>query len=266
MSTNRSQHVRWTIWAAFFALCLLSSNSWLLSAVSADVSSIARQGCFYGIVGLLAGAFSYRRLWARVKRDDLAWLQIAAMSILLFGVPAVVGEWTGYEISDINRVALFALVPFVVVVVAMGRELEPGIRRFFVPALIGFGGVLLLLPFSFPASPRGQIAFGVLLVVVALAGFASEEFYRLLRGFEMLEAVAIVFLANAAFLIACHFAGATSAEGGSAALWVGWAGLLSIRSLYNLVELLLLVWLLREMPPVRLAVRYLVVPLFAVLE
>jgi drug/metabolite transporter (DMT)-like permease len=44
------------------------------------------------------------------------------------------------------------------------------------------------------------------------------------------------------------------------------SSLLSIHSFYNLAELLLLVWLLREMSPVRLAVRYLLVPLFIVLE
>jgi drug/metabolite transporter (DMT)-like permease len=196
-----------------------------------------------------------------MKQGGRSWLPVAAMSILLLGLPAVLGEWARGGISDISRAAIFALVPFVVVVVAATRESEPGVRRFSIPALIGFGGVLLLLPFSFPTSPRGQIVFGVLLAVVALVGFASEAIYHLLRGFGMIEALAVMALSNAVFLIACHLVNLPSAES-----WSGVSSLLSIHSLYNLAELLLLVWLLREMSPVRLAGRYLIVPLFTVLE
>lgn len=252
---------RRSIWIAFFCLCLLLSSSWLLPAGAAEESPIAQQACFYGTVGLLACAFSCRRLWSRVKCRDRLWLHVASMSVLLLGLPAVLGEWVRNEISDISRAALFALVPFVVVVIAAARESELGVRRFSVPALVGFGGVLLLLPFGFPTSFRAQILFAVLLVGVALVGFASEQIYRLLRGFGTLEALAVVSLANAVFLIACHFVNLPSAEN-----WSGVSSLLSIHSLYNLAELLLLVWLLREMSPVRLAVRYLIVPLFIVLE
>ncbi|GGG81412.1 hypothetical protein [Edaphobacter dinghuensis] len=261
MTTAQPQQMRWTTWAAFFALCLLSASSWLLPEGGADESSIAQQGFFYGIIGLLACAFSYRSIWARVSRGDLLWLKAAAMSILLLGVPVVAVEWTRDGISDINCAALFALVPFVIVVVAIGRELEPGVRRFFVPALISFGGVLLLLPFNFPTSPRGQIVFAVLLVVVALVGFGSERIYSLLRELGTLESLAIVFLANAVFLMACGLTGLSTVSSRSVASY-----LLSIRSLYSLVELLLLVWLLRAMSPVRLATRYLLVPLLSVLE
>jgi hypothetical protein len=41
---------------------------------------------------------------------------------------------------------------------------------------------------------------------------------------------------------------------------------MSIASLVDLVEVLLIVWLLREMPPIRFAARYLVIPLLTVLE
>ncbi|MEO6807413.1 MAG: hypothetical protein ABI286_13155 [Edaphobacter sp.] len=41
---------------------------------------------------------------------------------------------------------------------------------------------------------------------------------------------------------------------------------MSISSLVDVVEVLLIVWLLREMSPVRFAARYLLIPLLTVLE
>lgn len=259
MLTAGPQQTRRSIWFAFFALCLLLSSSWLLPTGATEESPIAQQACFYGAVGLVALIFAYRRLRTRLQWRE--YLRVATMSILLLGMPAVLGDWARIGISDISRAALFALVPFVVVMVAAVRESPPGVRRFSIPALIGFGGVLLLLPFSFPASPRGQIVFGVLLVAVALVGYASEAIYHLLHGFGTIEALAVVSLSNAVFLLACHVVNLPSAE-----TWSGVSSLISIHSLYNLAELLLLVCLLREMSPVRLATRYLIVPLFTVLE
>jgi hypothetical protein len=46
----------------------------------------------------------------------------------------------------------------------------------------------------------------------------------------------------------------------------GLSSVISIGSLVDVVEVLLIVWLLREMPPVRFAARYLVIPLLTVLE
>ena len=100
--------------------------------------------------------------------------------------------------------------------------------------------------------------FGLLLVVIAVVGFASVWIYQLLQEFAMVEGFAIVCLSNAVFFAACGLFFGES--------WSGDLSLISISSLCYLIELLLLVWLLREMSPVRLAARYLVVPLFAVLE
>jgi len=141
--------MRRSIWVAFGALCLLLASSWLLPATTIEASPIAQQCCFYGAVGLAAWILSYRQLWERLKRREWLCLRLAGVSVLLLGLPLVLGEWVRDGISDISRAALFALVPFVVVAVATMRELEPGVRRFFAPALAGFGGALLLLPFSF---------------------------------------------------------------------------------------------------------------------
>ena len=108
---------------------------------------------------------------------------------------------------------------------------------------------------SFGARAR----FGAVLAVVVVVGLASARIYRLLRGVGMMEAFAVVCLSNAMFLAACS----PFSDG-------NWrdeaASLVSLSSLYYLLELVLLIWLLRKMSPVRLAARYLVVPLLIVLE
>ncbi|MBN9617632.1 MAG: hypothetical protein J0G35_18865 [Acidobacteriales bacterium] len=263
MLPGRRSHDRWTIWAAFAALCVLVSSSWLLPFEANDGPwSLVKQSCFYGIVGLVA-IVGYRSLWSSLQRNATARLRLAGVSIMLFGVPAAVRAWTQHGVSDVNRAGLFGLVPFVVAVTAMGREPvageEFGVRRFFAPALAAFGGVLLVVSFGLPVSVRARVMFGAVLAVVVVVGVASAWIYRLLRGVGMMEAVAVVCISNAMFLAACSpLSGASWREEA--------ASLLSLSSLYSFFLLILLIWLLRKMSPVRLAARYLVVPLLIVLE
>jgi len=256
-----AKSIRATVWVAFAALCLLVANAWLLPAQS-DVSP-AGQIFFYGVIGLAALLSSWRQLWARRKRQGTGWLlATAGASVLLLGLSAALNAWGRETLSDVNRAALFGLTPFVVVVVAAGSETlsrdEPGVRRFFVPALAAFAGALLLLSFSFPLSSEGRVMMAAVLVAVALTGFASAWMYRLLHDAGMTEALAVVCLANAAFYAVFRL----PFDRG----WTAVSSLLSIASLYRVTELLLLVWLLRRMSPVRLAVRYLAVPLLIAIE
>jgi hypothetical protein len=164
-----------------------------------------------------------------------------------------------------SRSALFAVVPVVVVSVvaagdSTGRE-ERGARRFLAPALAGLGGLLLLLPLEFSGSLRGRLMLAAVCAAVVLVGLASVWLYRLLRGVALADAIAVAGLANAGFLL---FWSAVRED----VVWRGrgLASVVSISSLVDVVEVLLLMWLLREMPPVRFAARYLVIPLLTVLE
>ncbi|MEO6807414.1 MAG: hypothetical protein ABI286_13160 [Edaphobacter sp.] len=122
------------------------------------------------------------------------WLAVAAVGF--FGVPIVVAEYVRDSVPAISRSALFAMVPIVVVMVLAAGEAtadeERGARRFLVPALVGLGGFLLLLPLQFSGSVRGWLMLGVVCVAVTLVGIASVWLYRLLRGVEFADAVAVV--------------------------------------------------------------------------
>jgi hypothetical protein len=193
---------------------------------------------------------------------DLRYVRLAAAAMGFFGVPIVVAEYARGSVPAISRSALFAMVPVVVVmVVAAGESAERGARLFLMPALAGLGGLLLLLPLAFSSSARGWMMLAVVCAAVILVGLASVWLYRLLRGVALADAIAVVGLANAAFLL---ISSAVREE----VVWRGngLASVMSIASLVDLVEVLLIVWLLREMPPIRFAARYLVIPLLTVLE
>jgi drug/metabolite transporter (DMT)-like permease len=256
--------MRWTLWVAFAALCILSGTSWAIPAdVSEGLPQLEQQGLLFGVIGVIALFVAGRGVWLQWMSLRFVWL--VAAGVAFFGVPVVVAEYARGSVPAISRSALFAMVPVVVVMVVAagdvtGRE-ERGAVRFLVPALAGLGGLLLLLPLQFSDSVRGWAMLGVVCAAVVLVGLGSVWLYRVLRGIGFAAAVAVVGLANAVFLLVW-----SSVHEVIVWRWSGLASMVSISSLVDAVEVLLLVWLLREMPPVRFAARYLVIPLLTVLE
>jgi len=256
--------MRWTLWLAFVVLCVLSATSWAIPReMSDELPALEQQGIVFGVVGVIALLFAGRRGWSR--NSGLAYGRLGAAAVGFFGAPMVVAEYARGSVPAVSRSALFALVPVVVVMVvaageAAGRE-ERGARLFLIPALAGLGGLLLLLPLQFSDSTRGWAMLAVVGAAVVLVGLESVWLYRSLRGFGLADAIAVVGLANAVFLLVWSAVREDFVWRGK-----GLTSVMSIGSLVDLVEVGLIVWLLREMPPVRFAARYLVIPLFTVLE
>jgi drug/metabolite transporter (DMT)-like permease len=256
--------MRWTLWIAFAVLCVLSGTSWAIPREMSDgLRPLEQQGVLFGVIGLTALVFAGRRVWSR--SSGLRYARLAAAAVGFFGVPMVVVEYARGSVPAISRSALFALVPVVVGMVvasgeSAGRE-ERGARLFLMPALAGLGGLLLLLPLVFSTSARGWTMLAVVCAAVVLVGLASVWLFRLLRGFALANAIAVVGLANAVFLLVWSAVREEVVWRGN-----GLASVMSIASLVDVVEVLLIVWLLREMPPIRFASRYLVIPLLTVLE
>jgi hypothetical protein len=247
--------MRRAVWVAFAAVCVLSAISWIVPR-SEGLPTLELQGIRYGLIGL-AALFAARR---RVRFGS-AGLQVAAAGVGFFGMPMMVGEWARAGVAETSRIALFAMVPVVVVMVVAAGDDERGVRRFLIPALLGLGGLLLMLPLEFSGSVRGRLMQGAVCVAVVLVGLSSVWLYRLLRGWTLAEALAVVGLSSAVFLLACSAVRGELVWQGSALVSV-----VSLSSLVDLIEVVLLVWLLREMMPVRFAARYLVIPLLTLLE
>jgi drug/metabolite transporter (DMT)-like permease len=252
-----------SVWFTFGALCLLSSSAWVAEPFGAStLPSLERQGLLYLVVGLAAVLFSSRSSPLRTKQQP--WAAAALASLGFFAIPAIAIEFASGAVPEITRSALFAIVPIVVVVVLTVVEtgsMERNTRRALAPALVGLGGLLLLLPLSFTNSSRGNAMIAVVCAAVILVGIASVWLYRLLPQFELSDAVAVVCLANAVLLLICAWASRAVVWDRSSLL-----SLLSWSSLVDVAEVLLLLWLLRRMPPVQFASRYLLIPLLTVLE
>lgn len=129
------------------------------------------------------------------------------------------------------------------------------------PALIGAGGLLLLLPLEISGSLRGRLMVGLVGAVVVLVGVTSVWLYRLLRGVGLATAIALVGLTNGLFLSVC-----SAFRGEMVWRWAEIRSVVSISSLVDGIEVLLIVWLLRDMQPIRFSSRYLVIPLLTILE
>jgi hypothetical protein len=229
--------------------------------MTSELPPLERQGLLFGGIGLVALLFARHGLLIRSR--ELQWVRSAAAAVGFFGVPIVVGEYVRGSVPGISRSALFGMVPVVVVLaVAAGDRREGEVaRRLLVPALTGLSGLLLLLPLEFSGSVRGLLMLVLVCVAVVLVGLASVWLHRLLRGVRFAEAIAMVGLANGFVLL-----GWSIVREDVVWRWGGLGSIVSITSLVDVAEVVLIVWLLREMLPVRFAARYLVIPLLTILE
>ncbi len=251
----------------FGALCLLSSCAWIAEPFgSSSLPLLERQGLLFAEIGIVSLLLLVRGS-ASPRLKGKASVHLAIAGIVFFSFPAIAISLASGAVPEISRSALFAMVPVVVVVVAAtsaGGEadsFETNARRFLVPALAGLGGLLLLLPLNFSASPRGQAMIAILVAAVIAVGLASVRLYRLLQGFNLREAIAVICLSNAAALLIYG-----AAQGGLVWSRSGLTSLLLPPSLVDLAEILMLLVLLRAMQPVRFASRYLLIPLLTVVQ
>ncbi len=230
-------------WIGFAVLCVLAASSWVIPQNSASVlPSLEQQGILFFLIGFVALLISLSKGWWR--KNVLESWRIAVGSLGFFGVPLVVAEYAGSSVPAITRSALFALAPVVVVIVVAAGDMaageERGARRFLVPALIGAGGLLLLLPLEISGSLRGRLMVGLVGAAVVLVGVTSVWLYRLLREIRWVEGIAVIGLMNGLFLLAC-----SAFLEGMVWRWTDLRSIGSISLLVDGIEVLLIVWLLR---------------------
>ena len=247
-----------TIGTGFLVLCLLRASAWIIPSTSASLPETEKQAIVYGIIGIGALLFARRRLFNRLQTTT--WTSLSVSSVGLFGLPVVVIGWARGSVTETGISALFAAVPAVVAMVVANGTGGVGFM-FLTPALVAFGGALLFLPVGLPESFHGDLRLAGLIFAILLVGVASVRMFRLLQQVEYLDAVIAIGLSNAIFLAIFSLA-----NGSLVWRWNQLTQIISVASLIDLAEIALLIWLLREMPPIRLSARYLLTPLITVIE
>jgi drug/metabolite transporter (DMT)-like permease len=155
---------------------------------------------------------------------------------------------------------VFGLVPFLTVFVMAQRV--GGDLRLLVPAVVGVGGLALVVPFAWPSS---NVGVGWLVGMAIAAGFvavAGIRMHGLMRGASTVWAGALgsgaaALLAGAAWWVMER--GPVDFGWRVVAMEVGWS------LVVDLPLVLLTIWLVREMRPVGFAARFLSVPLVTIL-
>ena len=251
-------HRKQIVGIGFLLLCLLRATAWIIPSNPDSLPAPEQQAIRYGIAGIGALLFAGRGLSDRLRAST--WTSLSVTSVGLFGLPIVLIGWAQGSVTETGISALFAAVPTVVAIgMATGAE-EVG-RRFLTPALVAFGGALLLLPVNLLESLQGDLRLAGLVLAILLVGITSVRMFRLLQSVAYPDAVVVIGLSNAIFLTICCIA-----NGSLVWRWNQLTSIISIASLVDLIEMALLIWLLREMLPIRLSTRYLLIPLFTVIE
>jgi drug/metabolite transporter (DMT)-like permease len=241
----------------FAVFCLLGGSRWLAdSAFPSALPLFEQESLHYLLIGFVALAILFLRRSAH--KAKVPWLRLAVAGMLLLGVPALLNE-AAHAMTPATHVALFALVPlFVAVGASAGATQGHGLMM---PALVGLSGALLLLPFQFPSTVSGGVSFGLVIAAVLFTAGGSVWMYALLAECTVLPAVAILCGANAVVLGLAALFHAPMVPVTNDLLLEGARCIV-----LDLPIVFLLVWLLQQVEPPRLASRYFIVPLLSAAE
>ena len=238
-------------WLGFWGLCLLTASAGL---VPEEGASSLQRAVLYGVGGLVALPFALR---AR----GVGWLALGKVvvgGILLVGVPVILFGASVHGVSSMGRAVMTTLAPVMVCLAVTQRGRSAGEEelawRLLVPGLAGIAGVLLLFPFDVPGSLRGVVMLGLVVVAVGMVALSGVWLQRVSEGVGVASVWAAVLWGNAMVLGVSGWAQGESVLMPGLSAWV------------DVAEVVLLVWLVWAMPPLRLMARFLAVPLVAVLE
>ncbi len=242
---------------------MLSGSGWIFDQ--------AAPGLLQGLLRLaahqavLAVAFWLASL--RAPRHPTPWAKVAAAYVAIFAIPPVLFAGAAGAVSSLDEILVYLLVPVAVVIVVAQRSTTFGADEnpipLITPALTGLAGAALLLEFDMPATLVGKFWLAATVLSAVLAAVAAVRLRELLKGVPILLAAAIVCAATSLTAIAfCR---------------VGWTGIPAWDRTAALAEgvrclaleapiLLLTIWLLREMQPIRFSARLLLIPVVTIVE
>ncbi len=252
-----------TAWLTFIAFCILSSGAWLIPAPTEPDTALEQHALLYLITALILLALRSRPRWLVDHWHQ--WLWLSVLGIALLGLPAILAELVAGSISPFTVSAIFSLLPVSVILVLAQQDSNSDqagdVRRFFAPALIAITGLLFLIPTDLPHSTRGIYLLPLTCGCLIVVAIASVRIYDPLQKATIPQALSIILFTNGCFLLA-----AAAITGHLSRDNLHPSALLSpSNALYLAVNVLLIV-LFRNLAPLLLSTRYLLIPLLTILQ
>jgi drug/metabolite transporter (DMT)-like permease len=251
--------------AALLILCLL----WALDGLAPDLfpvlrrapmPAMERQAITYALFAVVAFLLAMLQK-ARVPgfRRVVMW---AAVGMLAFGAPVLLGVAAQGWVPQLERVAIFSLAPVFAVV------LEPHItgtpvrsNSALLAALVAIGGTLCIFPLSIPANTAAALAALVVVVAAVCAAVGNCLAVQLACKQREGSLAFVAVIAGGAVAVAFAVTGLATEDWQLPQSTMQLARIVMI----DLPTLLLLFWLLRRMSAVRMTTRYLLAPWLTVL-
>jgi drug/metabolite transporter (DMT)-like permease len=249
---------------AFAALCLLSGSAWMIDQfypeiLTGPIRTAAHEGLF---------AILFALAYLRSRRDQLtsrAWLELAICGIALLALPTILATGSGGQVASLTVILISTAIPVIVVFITAQSAIinDDNPMRLLLPALCGLGGAALVLPFTWPVSLSGQAWLIAIVLSGILSALAAVRLHSTLGQTGLLRALAILSASAAIASALCYH--------------VGYAPILDWTRTQLLIEVLrclfletpilfLLIYLIREMRPIAISTRYLLVPLITIVE
>ena len=249
---------------AFAALCLLSGSAWMIDQFYPEILSGPLRTAAHD--GFLAILFALASLRSRRKRlTQRLWLELALCGIALFALPIILATGSGGKVASLTIILISTSIPAIVVFLTaqtvFGGDDNP--MRLLLPALCGLGGASLLLPFTWPVSLSGEVWFIAIILSAILSALAAIHLHRILPRAGILHALTVLCVSAAIASALCYR--------------VGYSPILAWTHTQLLIELLrtlileapiffLLIYLIREMNPIAISARYVLIPLITIIE
>jgi drug/metabolite transporter (DMT)-like permease len=248
----------------FAALCLLSGSAWMIDEFYPEIiTGPAHTAAHDGLLAILFAVASLRG--HRERFAPRLWLELALCSIALFALPTILATGSGGQVASLSIILISTSIPAIVVFLAAqaSAAADDNPLRLLLPALAGLGGASLLLPFTWPVSFAGQAWLIAIILSAVLSAFAAIRLHRILPRTAILRVLAILCASAAIASALCYRIGYNPIP-----VWTNTQLLVEVfRCLFlEAPFFFLLIYLFREMHPIAISARYILIPLITIVE
>ena len=188
--------------SVFAATCLVAGSTWLVPGTELTIASaLAVQAISCAALAILSCAL----LLARTPRTSLRFRSVAplvASGTGVVGLPLLLVLLGRQQLSSVMEAACGAAVPVIVAVAQQASsDSQESLHTTLGPAVLGFGGALLLLPVALPGSLAGWTGLVLYLLAACTLALSSIACHRQMQRLGLLPGLFVIAVANTLFAL-----------------------------------------------------------------